>query len=547
MVREEPINPSSPDLAQLIRQTLANPATELAVREQMIALAARHLHEPTVLTAIVAALPQAQDTDTRRQLLAILLRVDPSRFESLESLHASLLDALGREKERGTRAMLLARLAEAVQHDERVVPVLLETLAQLTTSDEELAPVMAAIARLPQISAETATLALRRARTASTAIQALALAVAEGCPHWDEALLTDLLPYLDTKVDRGLRLRIVRRLAMAGSLTAAVLPALRAILRHDPDVEARSAALEALRYLKRWDEHATLQLIWTAAYDGDADLRARAVRLLQDAPDLSDEQLAALAQQLGHDDAAGARIQILGVLRGRLGQPGLRAAVVASYAAAPSAFDGPELECLLDLLAPFASRDSAVRLTLLDSLPRLRVAAHRQLLLEKLLTRVRPDDMVESLVAALASERQPRVRRVLFDRLKPLSVLQHPALIRAYCAELADPESPFRLQCARALVRAIATSAEVLTAFEDVLLYEREQVLVRTCLDAYLGSVPSRRFEVLLAVVANEALDLESRQEALVRIDLLALSPDERYRLDGLLASQPERSLRLPT
>jgi hypothetical protein len=534
-------------MAQLIRQTLANPYAEQAIREQMIALAARNLHEPEVLAALAAALPEAKDTETRQRLLAILVRVDPSRFESLERLHTILLDALNQEKERGTRAMLLDRLAAALQQDERMIPMLLDTLDQPSTSDEEMAPVMLAISRLPSVSVQTASLALRRARTASTTIQALALAVAEGCPHWDEALLADVQPYLDTKVDRALRLRIVRRLAMAGSLTAGFLPALSGILRQDPATEARSAALEALRYLQSWDENATLQLIWTAAHDSNESLRDRAVQLLRDAPDLSDAQLEALAQQLGHDDADGVRTQILGVLRGRLGQPSIRAAVVASYAASPSAFDRPELEYLLDLLAPYATRDSALRHILLDSLPRLRVAAHRQLLLEKLLAHVRPDDMVESLGTVLASEHQPQVRGVLFNRLKPLSVLQHPSLIHAYCAELADPGSPFRLQCARVLAGAIDTSAEVLVAFEDVLLYEQDRELARTCLDAYLRPTVSRRFAVLLAVVANEALDLASRQEALRQVDLKALSPDERARLDGLLAAQPERSLRLPT
>jgi hypothetical protein len=546
-VKEQPINPPSANMAQLIRQTLANPYTEQPIREQMIALAARHLHEPDVLAALVAALPQAQNAETRRHLLTILFRVDPSRFASLESFHTALLDALKQERERGIRAMLLERLATAVQQDERIVPVLLDTLAQPATSDEEMTPVMMAISRLPSISVQTATLVLRRARSASTAIQELALAAAEGCTRWDETLLTELRPYLDTKVDRTLRLRIMRRLAAAGSLTIDLLPALSAILRQDPDAEARSAALDALRYLKNWDENALLQVIWTATYDGNASLRSRAVQLLQDAPDLSDEQLAALAQQLGHDDASGTRTQILGALRGRLGQPGLRTAVVASYAAGPSAFDRPELECLLDLLAPYASRDDALRQTLLQSLPRLRVAAHRQLLLEKLLANVRPDSMVESLVAALAAERQPQVRRVLFDRLKPLTVLKHPALTRAYCAELADPGSPFRLQCARTLLGAIDVSSEVLATFEDVLLYERDRLLVRTCLDAYLRPSLPRRFEVLLAVIANEALDLVSRQEALEHVTLSALSPDERSRLDGLLAAQPERALRLPT
>jgi hypothetical protein len=512
----------------------------------MIALAARNLHQPEVLTALVEALPRIQDSEARRSLLAMLLRIDTSRFENLASFHTALLEVFNLEKERRTRAALLERLAEAVHQDERMVPLFLETLAQPTLSDQEKAAVMAALSRLPAVSPEIAALTLQRARTASAAIQETAIAVAERCVRWNDALIGELRPYLGPNIDRRLRLRILRRLVGAKSLSIDFFPSLRDILRQDPDPEARSAALEMVQHLKDWDENAGLQLLWTAANDADERLRARAVRLLSEAPDLSDQQLEGLAGQLGHDDAAGTRIQILGMLRGRLGQPSLRAVVAGSYAESPSAFDRAELECLLDLLAPYASRDEALRRALLSTLPQLRQAAQRRLLMDKLLPYVRPDDVVESLVAALAREHQPELRGILFDRLKPLSVVKHPELLHAYCLELADPGSPFRLQCAVVLAGVLDTYPEVTAAFEDVLLYDQGRELIRTCLDGYLKPALSRRVEVLLAVVANEALDPASRQDALNHIESATLSPEGRERLDALLASPAGRSLRLP-
>jgi hypothetical protein len=499
-----------------------------------------------VLTALVEALPQIQDSEARRSLLALLLRVDTSRFENLAGFHTALLEVLSLEKERRTRAVIVERLAEAIHQDERMVPLFLDTLAQPTLNDEEKAAAMAALSRLPAVSSEIATLALQRARTASAALQEAAVAVAERCTHWDDALVTELRPYLGPNVDRRLRVRILRRLAEARLLSADFFPALREILRRDPDPEARSAALELLQHLKDWDENAGLQLLWTAANEADERLRARAVRLLSEAPDLSDQQLEGLAGQLGRDDAAGTRIQILGMLRGRLGQPSLRAIVAGAYAESPSAFDRTELECMFDLLAPYASRDETLRRALLGTLPQLRQAAQRRLLMDKLLPHLRPDDMVESLVAALAREHQPELRGILFDRLKPLSVVKHPELARAYCRELADPGSPFRLQCAVALAGVLDTYPEVTATFEDVLLYDQGRELVRICLDGYLKPALSRRADVLLAVVANETLDPASRQEALNYIEPATLSPEDRERLDHLLASAAGRSLRLP-
>ena len=85
-------------LAKVIRQTLTNPHSEQRIRTQMLGLAAQNLHQPDVLTALIEVLPEVQDVDTRRQLLALLMDTDASRFPSLDALYSALVGALQTER-----------------------------------------------------------------------------------------------------------------------------------------------------------------------------------------------------------------------------------------------------------------------------------------------------------------------------------------------------------------------------------------------------------------------------------------------------------------
>jgi hypothetical protein len=510
----------------------------------MLGLAAQNLHQPDVLTALIEVLPEVQDVDTRRQLLSLLMDTDGSRFPSLDALYSALVAALQAERERSIRAAILRRLGDGLHQDERLVPLFVEMLAHGGLADEETAAVTETVSSLASVSEAVAVSALQQAGHAPAGVQALALTIAEACPHWGDAIARELPLYLEPRVERGLRLRVLRRLAEARSLSAAYLPVLTGILRRDPDAETRAAALEELLRLQTWEEAATLQLLWTAANDSDPSLRARAVHLQAEAPELSDEQVADLAGRLAGDDLAQVREEVLGLLRGRLGDAALRQAVATAFVTSPSAFAWPELSLLLELIAPYAGRDPAVRDSLLGSLPRLRPVRHRQLLLEAVLLHVRPGDAVDALVAAFRNEHQPELREALFQQLRPLSVTRYPGLVTAYCTELGDPTSSFRTECATALAGAVATHPEVVAAFEDVLSHDDGAELVRTCLEAYLKPSVSRRFEVLLALMDRESVELRSRQQCLDGIDRAALSAAEAQELDDLLAGPGGAGLR---
>jgi hypothetical protein len=536
--------PDPDPLALLIRQVFANPHSELAVREQMTSLARENLHRPEVLAALVEVLPEVKATETRRQLLGILLGADPGRFADLGALHSSLLEVLAAESDRATRSAVLARLAAGMHQDERLLPALVDLLRSETMSDEEVLAVMRGLAQLPEVPQETAALALDKGRNAPFPVQELAMTVAEACPYWGDRLVGSLEPYLGLQADRRLRARALERLAGANLLSPRYMGALREILRKEPESSSRSAALSALGALTPWDEEATLQLLWTSQHDADPALRARAVQMQAEAPDLSDAQVALLAGQLSTEGLAQVRLQVLELLRGRLGQPSLREVVAASLAANPSAFALEELKALVGMLAPYASRDPQLRVALVGAVRGTRSAAQRSAALEALLSDVRTEDIAGALVDFLDQERQPEIRQMVFGRLRPLSVTKHPDLVRLYCAEVADPGSASRRDCAAALGVAIEVYPGIVAAFEDVLLHDRDRELARTCLDAYLRPGVARKAEVLLAVLGNDEVDLASRQRCLDAIDAAGLSPDESRGLAEFLASPSAAALK---
>jgi hypothetical protein len=472
------------------------------------------------------------------------MAVDTSRFEDPGSFYSALLEAFSQEKERSMRSGILRRLADGLDQDERLAPLFVGLLSDHSLSDDESAVVALAVATLPTISEGSAVMALRQALHAPAAAQEVALSIAEKCPHWGEAMVAEMEPYLDLAVQSRLRLRVLKRLAEAKVLTEGYLPALVGILRNDTDPNARKAALELLSYLRTWDENASLALLWTSQNDADASLRTRAVQLQAEAPDLTDEQVASLAGRLASDDLSRVRTEVLQLLQGRLGQVELRAAVVASFAQNPAAFATEELSLLVQLLGPYARRDPVVRDTLVRSVPRVRRVDDRLSLLDAVLSSVRPDDVAGLLVEVFRQERQPEIRQVLFDRLRPLSVVKNPALVSVFCDELADPGSAFRSASAHALAGAVEAHAEVVDAFEDVLRYDDERELVQTCLDAYLKPSVERKFQVLLAVMGTETIDLASRQRCLDSIDRAALPAEQAQQLADLVSSPSGSGLR---
>jgi hypothetical protein len=534
----------SDNVAGLVRRVLGSPTSELVMRRQILELARTNLHQPDVTAALLDSLPSVRDKETREALLSLLMTLDTSRFDRVDVLHDSLIRVFREEKERATRAELIARLADGLHQDTRLAAFFVEVLAEPSLSDQERASITFAVAALPSIDEATAATALDAARRSSTAVQAGALTIAERCPTWTDRVLAALEPYLDVRFDRAIRLRILRRLAEAKSLTPAHFTILRQTLRGDPDADARAIALDMLRSIRPWGEELFEQLLWTAAQDADEGLRAYAVALQREVPQLSDVQVTALAAQLATDRCTGVRTAVLAVLKPYGRAPEVRSAVLASFASNPSVFDDAELAAILDLLAPYVGRDAAVRDTLLASIETIPSAAQRTSLLEAVVPRLRAEDVVAPLATLFEHERDAALRRSLFGVLKPLSVTKHPELVKAYVAELVDPGSPFRAEVAAILGAAAELHAEVPPALEDVLLNDQDRDLVRACLEGYLRPKVARTFEPLLSVVRNEVVDTASRQRALDELMRMDLSEGESSRLADALAGLNPNTLR---
>jgi hypothetical protein len=256
-------------------------------------------------------------------------------------------------------------------------------------------------------------------------------------------------------------------------------------------------------------------------------------------------QIAALASRLGSDSSAGVRIAMIQALQPYARASDVRAAAARAFASHASAFDDAELQALLELLAPYAGRDAVVREALLGALTRMASAAQRARLLEIVVPRLRTDEVVPDLARLFERERDATVRTALFLLFRPLSITKHPELVTAYVAELVEPGSSFRAECAVILAAAAELYPAIPPALEDVLLHDRDRDLVRTCLEGYLRPRVARRFEPLLAVVANEACDTSSRQRALDELIRMPLSEDLERRVAGVVAGLESGALKM--
>jgi hypothetical protein len=302
-----------------------------------------------------------------------------------------------------------------------------------------------------------------------------------------------------------------------------------------------------LRSLKPWDEQLLEQLLWTSANDADIDLRAAAAKLQAEGQELTDEQLLRLAGRLAADRSVGVRVAILAVLKDRMRVAEVRAAVADAFADNPAVFDDAEFEALTAMLAPYVSRDEAIRDSLLKAAQSLPRAAQRNRLLQLILPKLKPELIAGRLAALFNKERDAGIRQSLFDLIKPLSVARHPELVALYCDELVEPSSPFRQACAGILAAAAETHPAIPPALEDVLRNDQDRELLRTCLDGYLKPSVPQSFDVLLSVVGNEAADATSRQRCLDQLLKLPIAPQQQEQLTQLLAGLKPNILRMPT
>lgn len=540
-----PDDASAKALPGLLRSVLGSPRSEQAIKSQMLGLARKNLHVPDVVSALLESLPKVKDRETRDELLGLVGSIETSRFESVRSLHDTILEVLKTEKDRSLRSALLGRLQEGLHQDPRLADVFLSILAEPVLNDQERGAVVRAVESLPSVAEETAIAALERCRAGSADVQAAAVAIAVRCPSWSDRMVSALKPWLDVKVDRGLRLHILQKLSKAKALSIGYLEPLRLILKQDPDSGARAAALDLLSALKPWNEEVLEQLLWTASNDSQPSLRKRAIELQGEMPQLSDLQLESMARRLSSDRAAGVRVGVLGVLKNHARLPEVRTAAAEAFASNPGVFEDAEFEALVDLLAPYAGRDEKIRALLLKAAESMPKAAQRKRLLELVLPKVKVETAVPSLLRLFRRERDAAIRSTLFGLVRPLSVARHPDLVKLYGEELVEPSSPFRSECATALASAAETHEGAVGFLEDVLANDTDRELVRTCLDGYLKPKVAKSFDVLAGVIRNEAMDTSARQRCLDEVLKLDLSDGQREELEAILSGLKPNTLRV--
>ncbi len=542
-----------PDAAQakalpgLLRSVLQSPRSEAAVKSQLLGLAAENLHVPEVVSVLLESLPAVKDRETRDALLGLLGRLETSRFESVAALHDAFLGVLRGEKDRQLRAALLSRLQEGLHQDPRLAGIFLSILSEPILNDAERRAAAAAVASLPSVDEATVVEALGRGRQAAADVQETIVGLAERLPSWSEKVVQALRPWLDVKVDRALRLRILNKLAAAKALSNAYVPLLGDLLRQDPDAGARGAALDLVARIRPWDEEVLALLLWTSGHDASPALRKRALALQGEGPELSELQLESMARRLSSDRSAGVRVGVLAILKDHARVASVRAAAAEAFASNPGAFDDEEFGALVDFLAPYAGRDAKIRDLLFKAAESLPRAPQRNRVLGLVLPKIKPEQVVAPLVRLFAKERDASIRATLFGLLRPLSIARHPELVEPYCAELVEPSSPFRLEVAGVLSAAAESHDEVPPALEDVLANDTDRELLRTCLDGYLRPKVEKSFDVLLGLVRNEGVDTGSRQRCLEEVLKLDLSAAQRGELERALSGLKPDTLRLPS
>jgi hypothetical protein len=523
-------------LPALIRKVLGSPHSEQVIKAQIIQLASQNLHVPEVITALVEVLPLTKDKETKDRLMFFLSSLNTSRFEDLNAFTDVLLEVFKHEKDRDIRTALLSRLQQGLHQDARLATFFISLSADSNLSEQERIVVQDAISTLPAITEDVALAALLKNVNAPTVMQIQAVELAEQCPAWTSKIVEGLKPYLDVKNDRGIRFRIISKLAEAKLLTAEYTPLLINILRNDNDALARDKALLALTKIKPWNEDVIAQLFWSATQDGDEVVRQTALKLQHELPELSNDQLISLAALLGTERSAGVRLTLLNLLKPVMRIREIREAVATAFSANPGVFDDTEFNTLTDLLAPYAGRDEYINNQLINSVNGLPNTAQRKKVLTLLISKVKIDTILTPVIRLFEKERDESLRETLFNQIKALSVSRHPELVNIFCNEVTEPGSPFRITCAGILANVAELYPAVVNALEDVLLYDNDRELVRLSLDGYLRPGVEKKFDILLAVVRNEMVDTMSRQKALDAIVKAELNEQQQEELTSSLS-----------
>jgi len=522
---------------KIILEGLKNKHTEQVIKSQLITLAKENLHKEGMADVLATVLPFQNDTSIKQQVLGLLLTIDASRLSKSALYYKSLINIFKTEKELEVRMSLLNKLANSISHDKAIIPVFLELFAGETLKDKEQEVVFSAVSKMPIISPEIATMALQKAVKSTINIQVLALRIAEGCPHWNNEIIQALEPYLTPSTNKNLKIQIINKLQETKRLDESFLPLLINLAATDQDKHIRLETLNVLSKFKPLRSDVIIQFVASAISDSSQAIRKRALELQNNISRLNTDVVLKLLTQLKLEASNAVRITILNLVSNYLKNPEVQEAVLQAYTAHSGAIEPKEQETYLNLLEPYMSRNKQIiDLFLKDLIDTAKIDVRKKIL-QSLLKHCCIDEILNEILTVFVAETDDKLRKELFLKFKRLSLAKHPKLVNLFCEELKEPSSSFRLECAMALEPNVLQFNEIPMAFEEVLLYDQDQELIRLCLDAYLREGVKQKFEPLLKVVENEFFDLSSRQKTVKALGLMKLSNKEQEVLTTVLQS----------
>jgi len=513
---------------KIILKGLRSKQTEQAVKLQMITLAKENLHKEGMADALTTALPLQNDTTIKKQVLDLLLTIDTSRLLKPTLFYKSLLNILKTEKEEELRISLLNKLANSIDHDERIIPIFLELLSGKALKDRELEIVLNAISNIPVIPQKTAAIVLQKAVKSTVNAQTLALRIAEGCSYWNNDIKQALDPYLIPTANKDIRTQIINRLQETKLLDESFIPLLLNIATTDQNENVRLETLHSLSKFKPLRSDIIIQLVTSSINDSSKLIRQEAIKLQNNISQLNTDIVLKLLTHLKVEAKSSVRITMLELVGNYLKKPEVREALLEAYTNHSGAIEPEELTVYLNLLAPYMSRSKQITTVFLKDVTDSPKIDNRKIIIQSLFKYCRIDIIINEIVAVFEEETDDKLRKELFHKFKQLSLAKYPKLVSLFCQELLEPSSSFRLECAMALEPNVLQFSEIPAVFEEVLLYDQDKELVRICLNGYLKEGVKQNFEPLLKIVENEFFNLSSRQKVLDNLRAMKLLDKEQ-------------------
>lgn len=532
--------------AKVVRDILCSASTEHAVRNQVLELANRNLHDPEVVQALVDSVDCGKDFETKREILRFLFTLQPVRFPDLSSFLGKLVAMLAIEKERTFRIELINRLISGMTHDPTVLPVLIDAAVQPLLNDDEAELLVEGLSKMPSLPIEALELLTEQNVNATFTVKSRILRLLKIVPLVTNRMTQALIAWLGSAVDVDSRTKVLRVLLQARKLDNKLNSILIDSLKNESSVEFRLLCLDILNKTQPWDAPTYAQVIATSGVDSSADVRMRAQALLNDQPEINSESRTALAERYFTEANPKVRAVLWERLKLFFRDEAFRNYIIQRVTETSlNALEENDFSDVVDTLFPYFRRSKEVKNSLMELAATSAQAGRRESVINKILPLIDFDSDLDWVAARFRKEPSASVKNKLFARIEPLSVIRFPVLVDVYVDEMLDPSSEFRLKCTAVLAPATESYIEkIVPALEEIILYDTQSELLRSALKGYFLPNVNQRFDVLLSVVKNDSLELSFRRQAVEKIQKQsALTDVERNILDDVLRTLPNLTL----